>query len=103
MLQLQAENAALEEAAALKQRHIAVLTVKRARLDRECAFQTAVTSIGAASAPWLICHRQSMISVKDLTHLMALLHAHSSLASSSARGLLHQQDQCQASSSCCAK
>jgi hypothetical protein len=32
---LQAENAALEEAAALKQRHIAVLTVKRARLDRE--------------------------------------------------------------------
>jgi hypothetical protein len=37
VLQPQAENAALEEAAALKQRHIAVLTVKRARLDREYA------------------------------------------------------------------
>ncbi len=33
----QAEAGALEEAAALKTRQIAVLTVKRARLDKECA------------------------------------------------------------------
>ncbi len=48
----QAESAALEAAMALRRRQVAVLTVKRARLDKECSGLPRLCSRGRNS------HRQ---------------------------------------------